>query len=174
MGQTKKIVYLSMLTSVALVLSVIDARIPVLPALPGIKIGLANVITVILLRFAGWKDALWVVVLRCLLAWFFHASPVALVLSLCGGIFSTLLMAVLFRGFPRYFSLTGISIAGAVAHNAGQIGAASVLMHTPYIVVYLPWLMVAGSVAGYCIGLISERMCRIINKAGLLKLSTTN
>lgn len=172
--KTKKIVCLSMLVSVALVLSVIDARIPLLPALPGIKIGLASIITIILLRFAGWKEAILVVLLRCLLAWFFHGSPVALVLSLCGAIISTLLMAVLFRGFPRYFSLKGISIAGAVAHNVGQIAAASVIMQTPYIVVYLPWLIVAGSIAGYCIGYCSERMCGIIDKTGLLNVVATN
>ena len=173
MGSTKKIVCLAMLVSMALVLSVIDARIPLLPALPGVKIGLASIITLIILRFIGWKEALLVVLLRCLLAWFFHGSPVALVLSLCGAISSTLLMTVLFCGFPRCFSLKGISIAGAVTHNVGQIAAASVIMHTPYIILYLPWLIVAGGIAGYCIGYCSERICGVIRKTGLLSAAAT-
>ncbi len=166
---TRKMVVLSMLVSIALALSVVDSKILVFPALPGIKIGLASIITIIILRFFGWKEALLVSIVRCLLAWFFHGSVVALILSLSGGIASTALMAVLFRGFPDRFSMTGISISGAVSHNVGQVLAASVIIQTPYIFSYLPYFLIVGAVSGYCIGFLSKRVCSVIGKMGLVE-----
>lgn len=168
MDKTRKIVFLSMMISMALVLSVIDSRIPILPALPGVKIGLANIISLVILRFYGFKDAIIVSIIRCFLTWFFHGSLIALVLSTSGGILSIFVMWLLFKGYPKYFSMMGISICGAVSHNIGQISMASIILQTSYVFSYLPYLLIAGVVSGYGIGFLGKYICNFIEKEKLL------
>lgn len=168
MKHTNKIVFLSLMISMALVLSVADSKIPILPALPGIKLGLANIITIIILRFYGCKDALIVSIIRCFLASFFYGSLIALILSISGAILSILIMALVFRGYPKYFSMTGISICGAVAHNTGQILAACIITKTVFVFSYLPYLLIIGVISGYGIGFLSKHICSFIEREKLL------
>lgn len=164
MNNTNKIVFLAMMISMALILSVVDSRIPVLPALPGIKIGLANIITIIILRFYGCKDAIIVLIIRCSVAWFFHGSLIAFVLSISGGMSSIIVMALLFKGYPKHFSMAGISICGAVAHNIGQVLAASIILQTYFAFSYLPYLLIISIISGYGIGFLSKRICIITER----------
>ncbi len=157
-------VLLALMIALSLVLSLIDSRIPLLPALPGAKIGLASIVTIILLRFWGWREALLVTILRTVLAWFFHGSPIALLLGLTGGIISSQLMALLFRAYPKYFSITVISLAGGVIHNLSQLALAAWLIASPLILSYLPYLILAGAASGFLIGLVSSSLCERLEK----------
>ncbi len=168
MLSTKKMVFLSLMVSLSLVLSLIDARIPLLAAVPGIKLGLASIITLVVLNFFGWKATFLVLVIRSFLAWFFHGSPIALALSLIGGSLSLLFMTLLFKGYPKYFSLIGISAVGGASHNLGQLIAASLLIQTPALFNYLPYLLIAGVLSGLYIGFISYHLCKILNEKKIL------
>lgn len=160
----RKMVIISLMISGALVLSLIDSRIILISVMPGIKIGIANIITLIVIRLFSWKEALLVTIVRCLLAGIFSGNPVSLILSLAGGVLSTLAMSALFRTYPRFLSMAGISVCGAEVHNMGQLLAVSALVGTPSVYVYVPYLLAAGAVSGFCMGILSGKVCNAVLK----------
>ncbi len=160
MKPVKKTVYLAIIISQALVLHYIEHFIP--PLAPGAKLGLANIMTLVTLSLFGFKEAMVVVVVRSVLGPLLGGSPTAILYSLSGGILSGIVMAILFR-FQKTFSLLGISTAGAVFHNLGQLLVASALFGTIGILyTYLPLLMVASVVTGNFIGLVSGYLIRYL------------
>lgn len=163
MEKVKKLVLMALLISQALVLHYIESFFPVL--LPGVKLGLANIITLVTLILFGLKEAMAVVIIRSVLGPILGGSPTAILYSLAGGIFSGLIMAVLYIKYRKYFSLIGISTAGAVFHNIGQLLVASWVFGTISVLyTYLPILMIAAVVTGYFVGLASHYILRFLNK----------
>lgn len=160
MSGTKKLVYLAIIISQALVLHYIEHFIP--PLAPGAKLGLANTMTLVTLAIFGFKEAMAVVVIRSVLGSLLGSNPTAILYSLTGGVFSALIMALLYR-HRRFFSLLGISTAGAVFHNLGQLLVASLLFGTFGILfTYLPLLMAASILSGNFIGLVSGYLLRYL------------
>lgn len=155
MKRTKKMVLLGLLTSQALVLHYIEGFIPILA--PGAKLGLANIITMVTLVLFGFKEAMVIVIIRSFLGPLLGGSVTGIIYSLAGGILSSIVMAILYLRFKEYFTFMGISTAGAVFHNLGQLLTASWLFNTMGILyTYLPILMVAAVLTGYFNGLISR------------------
>lgn len=162
MNKIKKMVLIALLISQALVLHYIEGFFPVF--LPGVKLGLANIITLITIVLFGFKEAIAVVVIRSVLGPILGGNPTSILYSLSGGILSSLIMSLLYFKYRRYFSLIGISTAGAVFHNIGQLLVASWVFGTISILyTYLPVLMIAAAVAGYFIGLASHYVLRFLN-----------
>lgn len=153
MKNTKKMVILSVLVSQALVLYIIERMIPVPVPFPGVKLGLANIISLFTIIIFGWKEALLVVFLRTLLGSFFGGGISAFAYSIAGGVLSTLAMAILYRYFKGIFSIVAISVVGAVFHNIGQILIASIVVSTANLFFYLPILLISGVITGIFIGL---------------------
>lgn len=149
----------AILIALALALSYTERFIPLqlLIPLPGVKLGLANVVTLVALYMLGWKQTFPVVLIRCVLGSFF-GSLTGLLFSLTGGILSLTMMS-LFKKLP-VFSIYGISVLGAAAHNIGQILAAMVLMRSVYVCAYLPYLLLIG----ICTGMVTGAAC-----AGVLR-----
>jgi heptaprenyl diphosphate synthase len=145
-------VLLSLLVSQALVLHVIERMIPVPIPVPGVKLGLANVISLFTILIFGWKEALLVVFLRTTLGSFFGGGVSSLLYSLSGGILSTIVMALLYRYCGKLFSIIAISVVGAVFHNIGQIFVASMVVSNTNLFYYLPVLLVAAVITGIFIG----------------------
>jgi len=146
---------LAIIISQALVLHYIEGFIPVLA--PGAKLGLANIMTMVTLALFGFKEAMIVVIIRSVLGPLLGGSITGILYSLSGGILSGLVMSVLYLNFPSYFSLMGISTAGAVFHNIGQLLTASWIFGTLGILyTYLPVLMLAAVVTGYFNGLVTR------------------
>lgn len=148
----KKLTTLSLLTALSLIIFLIESAIPPLVPIAGIKLGLANIITLtVLLNFSA-KDAIMVTISRILLGTFFTGSFMSLIYSFLGGALSLLTM-ILVNQFlsEKYIYLT--SILGAISHNIGQITAAIILTSTPYVITYLPILMISGIVTGTFTGL---------------------
>ena len=148
MKATKRIALSALLIALALALSYTERFIPlqlVIP-LPGIKLGLANIVTLVALSLLGWRDTLWIVVIRCFMGAMFGGGISGLLFSLTGGLLSLLVMSL--GAKVPVFSIFGISILGAAAHNIGQICAAMVLMQTVYIGAYLPYLLVVAVFTG--------------------------
>lgn len=164
MKSTKRLVLLAVLVSQALILSLVESWLPIPQVVPGVKLGLANIITLVVLVFLGFRDALLVVVVRCTLASVFGAGFIAFLFSISGGILSTIVMAVLHKKCSRYFSILGVSIAGAVTHNIGQLTAAVFVMKEPAVMSYLPVLLVVGVIMGCFVGLCSSLLIDAMRK----------
>ena len=166
MNKTKKMVVLSLMISIALVIYVIEAQIPVL--FPGVKLGLANVVSLVALIIFGWKEALIIMFLRTLLGSMFGGSMSAFMFSIAGGLLSNLVMIFLYRYFKNAISLWSISIIGAIFHNIGQLLVASFVIQDLRIYVYLPVLLIAAVIAGYFIGLCTNFLMEHLNKIPIL------
>lgn len=157
MHNTQRLVYFSLLTTMAAALGLLETILPNPFPLPGVKLGLANIVTLLVIYVFGLKEGLAVSVLRVLFVSFLSGTflSVAFFLSLSGGILSALVMAVIKLYVPA-FSIIGISIAGAVAHNIGQLLTASFLIQTSYIFFYLPVLLLAALPTGFSTGYIAR------------------
>ncbi|HHV29043.1 Gx transporter family protein [Acetivibrio mesophilus] len=156
MNKVKKTILLGVFVSQALILSIIESWIPIPAPVPGVKLGLANIITIITIMFFGFREAISVVFVRCVLSSIFGGGGWMLFLfSISGGVLSTVVMSVLYKSGRNKFSITGISIAGAIAHNIGQILVAAFFMKDLAVAVVLPVLLVSGSIMGFFVGLVS-------------------
>ena len=155
-----KTAYFGMFTALALILSYVEFLIPFHFGVPGIKLGLANLIIVIVLYKCSAKEAIVLSVLRILLSGFMFGNMFSIIYSLAGGILSWIVMVLLKR--TGTFSITGVSIAGGVSHNVGQLVVAMLVVESYKAGFYLPVLLVAGVITGFIIGIISSEILRRI------------
>ena len=147
---TKSLATLALLISVAMILSYLESLIPPLVAVPGVKLGLSNIATVFALYTLGAPAAVTVSAIRVLLSALLFGNFVSLIYSASGAALALAFMVLLKR--LASFSSVGVSVAGGVAHNAGQIIAACIVMENAAIAIYLPPLIVSGTLAGVAIG----------------------
>ena len=166
MNKTKRLTLCAILIALAMGLSYIERFIPlnmVVP-LPGVKLGLANIVTMMALYFLDVPTAFTVLILRCILNTPFSGSITALAFSLTGGILALSVMAVA-RHIPQ-LSVYGVSILGAAAHNVGQIFASAVILGSTYIFAYLPFLLAVSILTGLITGSASSGTFRALRAAG--------
>ena len=163
---SKRITRSALLITLALALSYMERFIPLglLIPLPGVKLGLANVVTMTALYFLKPSEAFIILLLRCLLGSFFGGSLSGFAMSVTGGIFAFAVM-LLAKRLPL-FSVYGVSILGAAAHNTGQVAAASLLMGSVYTFYYLPFLLVTAVFAGLLTGGIASLTFSALIRAG--------
>lgn len=159
----------AVLTAVALALSYVENFLPLslLIPLPGIKIGLANIVTVFALYVLGPGQALCILLCRCFLGALFAGNASALIFSIFGGLSAMAVMTVL--SHSRRLSVFGVSMGGAAAHNCGQVAAAMVTLGNSAPLYYLPVLLVAGLVSGALNGLLASLLFRSAAHAKLLQ-----
>ena len=167
---TRKLTTLSLLAAIALALYAVESALPPIVPIPGIKLGLSNIITLVVLWKYSAKDAFFVLLVRILLATLFFGQAISLLYSLSGGLlcllamvfvqrlFAMLLVKLLLHG--NYLFLA--SMTGAVFHNLGQIGVAFLLTSVPAVLVYLPFLLLSGLVTGLFIGLCARFTLRFL------------
>jgi heptaprenyl diphosphate synthase len=163
----EKLVFLSVSVALAMILSFVESLIPPLSAVPGVKLGLANVLTVFVLYKLGWWEACVVSSLRVLLSAILFGSFVSLTYSAFGAAFSLTVMIIAKKLCP--FSALGVSVLGAVSHNAGQILAAFILMGNGAIAYYLVPLVISGTISGVAIGLLGGIVGQRIKLKGFKK-----
>lgn len=165
MSKAKKIAFCAVMIALALALSYAERFIPLQLAipLPGIKLGLANVVTLIALYRLKGRYAFAILVPRCILGAVFGGGITGLMFSLTGGILALITM-VLAKKAPL-FSVYGVSVLGAAAHNIGQILAAMVLLRSVYVAAYLPWLLLAAIVTGLLTGAAGGGVLRALSYA---------
>lgn len=152
--------YFGVFTALALIFSYIETLIPIQFGVPGIKLGLANLIIVIVLYKTGWQEALLLSVVRIILAGFIFGNLFSIIYSLAGGILSLAVMALLLRS--GRFSVMGISMAGGVCHNIGQLIIAMIVVETYQVGYYLPVLLIAGLITGAAIGAVAGEVLKRI------------
>lgn len=153
-----RVAYFGVFVALALIFSYVESLIPFQIGIPGVKLGLANLITVIALYKMDWKSALFLVVTRVILAGFIFSNLFSILYSLAGGILSLAIMAVMKRN--QGFSVMGVSIAGGVFHNIGQLIVAMIVVETYSVAYYLPVLLIAGLVTGLVIGIAASEMLK--------------
>lgn len=161
MKKTKRLVLLAMLTAVAMILSYVESLLPSV-GIPGVKMGLANIVVIFALFRFGWKEAAALSLVRVLLVSLLFGSVGAMLYSLAGAVLSLAVMALL-RRIDR-FSTVGVSVAGGVAHNAGQILMAMLILQTKQLLGYLPVLAVSGIAGGVLTGLAAALLIRRITE----------
>ena len=158
----KKVALYGVLTALALVLSWLEAQIPAFFAVPGLKLGLTNIVVLLALYCIGPKSALAVNGVRILLVSFLFGNGISLLYSLVGGMLSTVIMILLKK--TGKFRIVTVSIAGGISHNVGQILTAMVLLQTANLAWYLLILWFAGLAAGAAVGLIGAVLCSRLKK----------
>ncbi len=156
----KKAAYLGVFTALAMIFSYLESFIPIPIGIPGIKLGLANLLIVVALYKIGTREAFAISVIRIVLSGFIFSNLFSIIYSLAGGIFSFVVMYLLKK--RGTFSIYGISLAGGVFHNIGQLIVAMIVVETVSIVYYAPALMVAGIVTGLIIGAGSNEILKRI------------
>lgn len=157
----KKTAFYGMFLALALVAGYIEQLIPINLGIPGVKLGLANIVTMLLLYIVGVPAACLISVLRILLSGFLFGSGFAMVYSAAGAAMSMLVMALLKK--TKKFSSVGVSVAGGIFHNVGQIIVAMIVLETKALAYYLPILILSGLVAGILIGILSEILTKRLN-----------
>ena len=157
--KTKKLTLLALITAAAMILSYIESLLPSV-AVPGVKMGLANIAVIFALYRLGWKEALGISLVRVAMVSTLFGSLGALLYSLSGAVLSLLVMALLKRA--DRFSSTGVSVAGGVAHNAGQVLMAMLLLGNAKLAYYYPILVISGVAGGILTGLTAGMLIRRI------------
>lgn len=154
MKQTKHLIYMSLLVALALVLHLVERSMPVPFMTPGAKLGLANLVTVIALyTLDKRRDVMKIIVARLFLSAIFGGSVSGLMYGSMGALLSFIIMVVVKEGLKDKVSIIGVSAAGAVFHNIGQLLVASLIVRNIGVMLYLPFLSIAGIVTGIFVGM---------------------
>ncbi|NLJ97245.1 MAG: Gx transporter family protein [Clostridiales bacterium] len=160
--KSKKVASYGLFIALAFIFSYIEYLIPLPFTMPGIKLGLANLVIIIALYGIGIKEAFILSMVRILLVGFTFRDPSTLLFSFAGGILSWLLMAICKKS--KLFSMVGVSIVGGIAHNIGQIIVAIYYVNNTSLLYYLPFLMISGVVSGTLIGILAALTIKRLNK----------
>jgi heptaprenyl diphosphate synthase len=156
--KAKNIAAFGVYVALAMIFSYIELQIPPLVAIPGIKLGLPNVVIIIALYKFGWKEAIVINVLRVLLVSVLFGTVLSLLYSVAGAILSLFVMIILKKS--KIFSTVLVSVFGAISHNIGQITVAIFVLETSELLYYLPVLIITGTISGVLLGLIGATIVK--------------
>lgn len=158
--KASKLSLLALSVSLAMILSFVESQIPAMVAIPGVKVGLANIVVVFALYKLGWKYAAVISLTRVFLVGLLFGNGISILYSFAGAIVSFAAMLLLKKA--KVFSTMAVSVAGGVLHNLGQIAMACVIMGTDVLRYYAPFLVLSGTLAGIAIGVLAAIMIRRI------------
>ncbi|MBQ8093779.1 MAG: Gx transporter family protein [Clostridia bacterium] len=164
-GTAKRVAVSGLLTSLMLVLGLVERQFPLTAAVPGIKLGLANSVLLYAIYMLGIRETLVLMLLKALMSWVIYTNLNAMLYSLAGGVLSVAAMLLLYR-IPG-ISPIGVSAIGAVFFNVGQILMAVIMLNTPGLLfTYLPILMVSGVATGVLTGLVAQMVMKHLRVLG--------
>ncbi|MFP4661331.1 MAG: Gx transporter family protein [Halanaerobiales bacterium] len=157
MNRTRRIVIIGLLVSLGLILHFVETMIPMSYIVPGAKLGLANIVSLIGLVLFGFGGGLLILLLRVFLGSIMAGTflTINFYLSISGGLLGYIIMALLYTFLRKRFSLVGVSVAGAAFHNLGQIIVAFFIISNPGIFYYLPFLILLSVPTGIGVGLVT-------------------
>lgn len=157
-----KIAYWGVFLALALVCSYVESLIPISFGIPGVKLGLTNIVVILMLYTIGARDAILISVLRIILAGFMFGNAFSIIYSLAGGILSFVVMLLLKN--TGKLKILSISTAGGISHNVGQLIVAALVVENYNILFYVPVLIIAGIITGFLIGLLAGEIVLRIGK----------
>lgn len=164
--KTRKLTLMAALTAIALTIFIAESQIPPVVPVPGVKLGLSNIITLVTMAYLGRKEAGAVLVVRIIMGSMFAGSVSSLLFSMTGGALAWLVMALLIGLFSEKLTWV-VSIFGAIAHNAGQLAAAIFVTGTPGLIYYGAALLAAAIITGAFTGVASMYLLRAMKKLNL-------
>jgi len=167
MNKNRKYAVIVILVTNAILISFLESFIPMPIPVPGIKLGLGNIITMIGIAFLGLEDVLFIVIVRSFVVAVLTRGVMMLAFSLSGGILSAIVMWLLYKKLSKLFSIKGISIAGAITHSTAQIVVASFILGQVVVFYYLPVLLISSVITGYITGSIAELAIDEVGKKGV-------
>lgn len=156
-----KIAYLGIFSALAIIFGYVETLIPVFAGVPGIKLGLANLAVLFILARYTWKEAAFVSVIRIIVIGFLFGNMFSIIYSLAGAALSLTVMTLLKN--KSDFSLMGISVAGGISHNVGQLIIAMLLLETGSLIYYGPALLISGVITGLLIGWLTRETSKRIH-----------
>ena len=159
---SKKIAYGGLFSALAILMGYVELLVPLPIPVPGVKLGLANIIIILVLYVMGPKAAFFVSVIRVLLSGLLFAGFAGLLYSLSGALVSLAAMLLLYK--TDKFSIIGISISGGIFHNIGQICVAALVVENMKLFYYLPILLVSGILTGAVIGMVAQTAMQYVNR----------
>ena len=159
--KASKLSLLALSVSLAMILSFVESQIPAMVVIPGVKVGLANIVVVFALYKLGWKEAVVISLTRVFLVGLLFGNGISILYSITGATVSFVAMVLLKQA--KVFSTMAVSVAGGVLHNLGQIAMACVIMGTDVLRYYAPFLILSGTLAGIAIGVLAAIMIRRID-----------
>ena len=159
--KASKLSLLALSVSLAMILSFVESQIPAMVAIPGVKVGLANIVVVFALYKLGWKEAVVISLTRVFLVGLLFGNGISILYSITGASVSFAAMVLLKQA--KVFSTMAVSVVGGVLHNLGQIAMACVIMGTDVLRYYAPFLILSGTLAGIAIGVLAAIMIRRID-----------
>ncbi|MCR4656136.1 MAG: Gx transporter family protein [Lachnospiraceae bacterium] len=162
-AKTRKTAVLGMFLALALIMGYIESLLPPLSGIPGVKLGLSNIVTLITMEVFGKKEALVVLLLRIVLSGLLFGNMFSMVFSLSGGLLAFAAMGA--GSMFKALSITGVSMLGGVFHNIGQLIAAAIVVDELKIAYYGPVLLISGLLTGFVTGLIAKIVLSYIRKA---------
>ena len=162
---TKRLAVLALFTAIALTIFVAEAQIPPVVPIPGVKLGLANIVTLIAMALLGRRQAGEILLVRIVLGSVFTGGVSAMLFSIAGGVFAYLVMCLTIRRLPERL-LWVVSVLAAFGHNAGQLLVAVWVTGTPSILVYAPALVAASVITGAFTGVAAMYLVRALRKTG--------
>ena len=163
MKKTKKIAFIGIMLAIIMALSALEHMLPPLPLLPpNVKLGLSNIITMYCVFFISRAQAVTLNIAKSFFVLLVR-GPVAAALSFCGGMLSICVIIMLILIFRERISYAAASVAGAIAHNTGQLIAVSFILYSPYIIYYLPVLIISGVIMGMITGTLLKVVMPVLN-----------
>ena len=158
--KTHKVTLMALSVALAMILSFVESQIPAFVAIPGVKMGLANIAVVFALYKLGWKEAVLISLIRVFLVSLLFGTGASLFYSVAGAVLS--LVGMIALKATKLFSSVAVSVAGGVLHNVGQIAMACLLLETDVLRYYLPFLALSGILAGVVIGVVAAILVKRI------------
>ncbi len=152
--------YLGLMAALAILVGYVEALIPINFGIPGMKLGLSNIVLLIMLYHYGFKEAIAISAVRVVVIGFLFGNLFSIIYSMAGAVMSMIVMLLLMR--TDRFSSVGISAAGGVAHNMGQLIIAYLVMPAMPVFWYVPVLMLAGTATGALNGFIVYEVDRLV------------
>lgn len=151
--KTKRLALCGMMAALGLIFSYVEAMIPISVGIPGVKLGVANLVIIVALYVLGGRYAFSINVIRILVAGLLFNGAFGALYSLAGACVSFVVMSILKK--TGWFSIVGVSMAGGVAHNVGQILVAATIIENLRLFMYFPVLLASGMVTGIVIGVVA-------------------
>lgn len=153
--KTSRLTLLAVLLSLALILGYVESLIPIMPGVPGVKLGLSNIVLLISLYVLGVKETIILMFLKVLLSTALFGNVSVMLYSLAGGILSVAAMVIGKKLLK--LSIIGTSVLGGVFHNVGQVALAAIVLHSPSLLkLYMPVLMLVGILTGVLTGIVAK------------------
>lgn len=160
--KSKKVAIMGILIALAMIFAYIEAMIPMPIALPGIKLGIANIVIVVTMYMIDFKTSAFVNIVRVILIGLMFTGAFSILYSIFGSFLSLIIMGLLRKS--EKFSIIGVSMAGGVFHNVGQLITASMILTSTSVFVYFPVLLFSGMITGIIVGLISREVFMRLDK----------